>query len=48
MPRHGWLGVVIIAGVQAPLVVGSPVAGEWFRPVVWTGYVGQSTGWWPA
>jgi hypothetical protein len=36
---HGWLGLGIIAAVEALLVGGHPLVGRWFTPIVWTGYV---------
>jgi hypothetical protein len=36
---HGWIGLGIIVGAEVALVAGSRLVGEWFTPVVWTGYV---------
>ncbi|MBI2162020.1 MAG: hypothetical protein HYU25_16865 [Candidatus Rokubacteria bacterium] len=39
MRLHGWIGLGIILGAEAALFAGSRLVGEWFTPVVWTGYV---------
>ena len=39
MPLHGWLGVGIVLGAEAALVLGQPLVARWFTPIVWTGYV---------
>ena len=39
MRLHGWIGLGIIVGAEAALFAGSRLVGEWFTPVVWTGYV---------
>ncbi len=38
-PAHGWVGAGVIGAAEAALVAGSGPAGQWFTPVVWTGYV---------
>ena len=39
MPPHGWIGLGVIAAAEALLFRGSTLVGEWFTPIVWTGYV---------
>lgn len=39
MTAHGWVGLLIIAGAEALLFAGHRLGGEWFTPVVWTGYI---------
>ena len=39
MRRHGWIGLGVVLGAEAALLSGSALAGRWFTPVVWTGYV---------
>lgn len=39
MPAHGWIGLVVIGAAEAFLLLGHPVVGRWFTPIVWTGYV---------
>src|SRR2546426_1047853 len=39
MPPHGWVGLGVVATAEALLFRGSTLVGEWFTPVVWTGYV---------
>ncbi|HEU5319560.1 MAG TPA: hypothetical protein VFX28_02070, partial [Methylomirabilota bacterium] len=39
MRAHGWIGLGVAVAAEALLVAGSPLAGRWFTPVVWTGYV---------
>ncbi len=39
LPPHGWLGALVIAGAEAALFAGNAVVGEWFTPIVWTGYL---------
>jgi hypothetical protein len=39
VPLHAWLGLAVIAGAEALLFAGHPIAGRWFTPVVWTGYI---------
>ena len=39
MRLHGWIGLGIIVAAEAALFAGSQLVGEWFTPVVWTGYV---------
>jgi hypothetical protein len=36
---HGWIGVAIMVGAEVALLLGHPVVGRWFTPIVWTGYV---------
>jgi hypothetical protein len=36
---HAWLGVAVVLGAETLLLAGVPVVGEWFTPLVWTGYV---------
>jgi hypothetical protein len=45
MPGHGWLGVGIVLVAEVLLLARVGVAGEWFTPVVWTGYVLACDGW---
>jgi hypothetical protein len=39
MAPHGWLGLGIVLGAEAALVLGQPLVARWFTPIVWTGYV---------
>ena len=39
MTAHGWVGLLIIGAAEALLVAGNRAVGEWFTPVVWTGYI---------
>ena len=39
MTAHGWVGLLIIGAAEALLFAGSGAVGEWFTPVVWTGYI---------
>jgi len=39
VPRHGWVGLGVIAIAEALLLRGQALVGEWFTPIVWTGYV---------
>ncbi|MGH7393746.1 MAG: hypothetical protein ACREM3_30465, partial [Candidatus Rokuibacteriota bacterium] len=39
MPVHGLAGLGIIVVAEGLLLGGHRLAGEWFTPVVWTGYV---------
>ena len=39
MRRHGWAGLGVIAAAEALLYGGDPVVGQWFTPIMWTGYV---------
>jgi len=36
---HGWIGLLIIGAAEGLLWAGNRLVGEWFTPVVWTGYV---------
>jgi hypothetical protein len=36
---HGYIGVAIIAGAELLLFSGNRLAGHWFTPIVWTGYI---------
>jgi hypothetical protein len=36
---HGWVGLLIIGAAEALLFAGNRPVGEWFTPIVWTGYV---------
>jgi hypothetical protein len=36
---HGWIGLGVIVGAEALLVLGQPIVARWFTPIVWTGYV---------
>lgn len=38
-PFHGYVGGVVIVAAEAALFAGSRLVGEWFTPIVWTGYV---------
>ena len=39
MPCHGWVGLAVVAAAEALLLRGQALVGEWFTPIVWTGYV---------
>lgn len=39
MRAHGWAGLAIVAAAEALLAAGSRPVGEWFTPLVWTGYI---------
>ncbi|HKN47954.1 MAG TPA: hypothetical protein VJ144_08295 [Candidatus Polarisedimenticolia bacterium] len=39
MPRHGWAGLAVVAAAEVLLLRGHALVGEWFTPIVWTGYV---------
>lgn len=39
MTAHGWVGLFLIGAAEALLFAGSRAVGEWFTPVVWTGYI---------
>lgn len=36
---HGYIGLAIIFIAEALLFAGNEVAGRWFTPIVWTGYI---------
>jgi hypothetical protein len=36
---HGYVGAAIMVAAEAALFAGSRVVGEWFTPIVWTGFV---------
>jgi hypothetical protein len=38
-PLHTWLGLLILAGGQAALRLGSSLAATWLTPIMWTGYI---------
>ena len=38
-PLHGWLGLLILAGGEAALLLGNSFAATWFTPIMWTGYI---------
>ena len=39
MPVHGFVGLAVIGVAEALLFGGHRLTGEWFTPIVWTGYV---------
>lgn len=39
MPVHGFAGLLVIVAAEALLFGGNRLVGEWFTPIVWTGYV---------
>ncbi len=39
MTAHGWVGLLIIGAAEALLFAGNRPVGEWFTPIVWTGYI---------
>lgn len=39
MPVHGFLGLAVIGVAEALLFSGQRLVGEWFTPIVWTGYI---------
>jgi hypothetical protein len=36
---HGYAGLAIIVGAEVLLFAGQPFVGQWFTPIVWTGYL---------
>lgn len=36
---HGYAGLVIIVAAEIALFTGNQLAGRWFTPIVWTGYI---------
>ncbi|MGD8758631.1 MAG: hypothetical protein PVJ07_00100 [Anaerolineales bacterium] len=38
-PVHGWLGLLILAGGEAALLLGNAFVATWFTPIMWTGYI---------
>jgi hypothetical protein len=36
---YGWLGLSVVAVAEVLLFVGQPFVGQWFTPIVWTGYI---------
>ncbi len=39
MPVHGWIGFSIVGLAEVFLFAGNRWIGEWFTPLVWTGYI---------
>ena len=39
MRAHGWAGLLVIGAAEALLYAGNRPVGEWFTPIVWTGYI---------
>jgi len=39
VPVHGFVGLAVIAAAEALLFWGHRLTGEWFTPIVWTGYI---------
>lgn len=39
MRIHGWIGLTVIGLAQALVIIGVRLVGEWFTPIVWTGYI---------
>lgn len=39
LSAHGYVGLAIIVAAEALLFSGNRVVGEWFTPIVWTGYL---------
>ncbi|MBI4587203.1 MAG: hypothetical protein HY725_00050 [Candidatus Rokubacteria bacterium] len=39
MPTHGWVGLFVVGAAEVLLVAGHRRVGEWFTPIVWTGYI---------
>jgi hypothetical protein len=39
VPFHGFLGLAVIAAAEALLFSGQRLVGEWFTPILWTGYI---------
>jgi hypothetical protein len=39
VPVHGWVGLAVVGAAELLLFAGDRVVGEWFTPLVWTGYV---------
>jgi len=36
---HGYAGIAILLGAEALLLGGNQLAGHWFTPIIWTGYI---------
>lgn len=36
---HGYAGLLVIITAEALLFAGNPLIGQWFTPIVWTGYL---------
>jgi hypothetical protein len=45
VPTHGWVGLVVVGAAELLLFRGHRLVGEWFTPVVWTGYILVVDGW---
>jgi len=39
LPTYGWIGLGIIVVAEALLAAGVRLVGEWFTPLVWSGYI---------
>lgn len=39
MAWHGYIGLAVVFAAEALLFAGNRFAGEWFTPIVWTGFV---------
>jgi hypothetical protein len=39
VPWHTWIGLLILAGGQTGLYLGSPLVATWLTPIMWTGYI---------
>lgn len=39
LPVHGYAGLAIIFAAEALLYAGNGIVGQWFTPLVWTGYL---------
>src|SRR4051812_17821607 len=38
-PWHGYAGILVVVVAEALLFGGNQLAGHWFTPIVWTGYI---------
>jgi len=38
-PMHGYAGALIIVAAEVLLFSGNQLAGHWFTPIIWTGYI---------
>ncbi|MFN2500298.1 MAG: hypothetical protein ABR557_14555, partial [Pyrinomonadaceae bacterium] len=39
MKSHGYIGILIVVLAEILLFSGNKLVGEWFTPIVWTGYI---------
>lgn len=36
---YGWVGLGVVIAAEVLLLAGQPFVGQWFTPIVWTGYI---------